>query len=38
MCRLSGELARKIEYVEIAHQEEFESVFAESMTFNRANG
>jgi uncharacterized 2Fe-2S/4Fe-4S cluster protein (DUF4445 family) len=38
-CRdAARELARKIEYVEIAHQEEFESVFAESMTFNRANG
>jgi uncharacterized 2Fe-2S/4Fe-4S cluster protein (DUF4445 family) len=29
-----GELARKIEYVEIAHEPDFQMVFAESMSFN----
>ena len=28
------ELARKIEYVEIAHEPDFQMVFAESMSFN----
>ncbi len=33
-CRTQAEkLARKIEYVEIAHEEEFESVFADLMSF-----
>jgi uncharacterized 2Fe-2S/4Fe-4S cluster protein (DUF4445 family) len=33
-CRTQAKkLARKIEYVEIAHEEEFESVFADSMSF-----
>jgi uncharacterized 2Fe-2S/4Fe-4S cluster protein (DUF4445 family) len=36
-CRdAARELARKIEYIEIAHQPDFTSVFAESMAFNRA--
>ena len=30
---LAHELAHKIEYVEIAHEEEFESIFADSMSF-----
>ena len=30
----AGELARKIEYVEIAHEPDFQMVFAESMSFN----
>jgi uncharacterized 2Fe-2S/4Fe-4S cluster protein (DUF4445 family) len=29
----AGELARRIEYVEIAHEKEFETVFADSMLF-----
>jgi uncharacterized 2Fe-2S/4Fe-4S cluster protein (DUF4445 family) len=33
-CRTQAEkLARKIEYIEIAHEEDFESVFADSMAF-----
>ena len=33
-CReKAGELARKIEYVEIAHERQFTDVFAESMAF-----
>jgi uncharacterized 2Fe-2S/4Fe-4S cluster protein (DUF4445 family) len=33
-CRTQAkELARKIEYVEIAHEPDFQSVFADSMTF-----
>ncbi|MHC4500285.1 MAG: ASKHA domain-containing protein [Planctomycetota bacterium] len=33
-CRdMARELARKIEYIEIAHEREFESVFAEAMRF-----
>jgi uncharacterized 2Fe-2S/4Fe-4S cluster protein (DUF4445 family) len=31
--RKAAELARKIQYVEIAHEEDFSNVFAESMTF-----
>jgi len=31
--RQACELARKIEYVEIAHEEEFQNVFADSMSF-----
>jgi len=32
---LARELAHKIEYIEIAHEEEFESVFTDSMSFPR---
>ena len=33
-CReLAGELARKIEYIEIAHEPEFQDVYADSMLF-----
>jgi uncharacterized 2Fe-2S/4Fe-4S cluster protein (DUF4445 family) len=33
-CRTkAGELARKIQYVEIAHEKEFADVFAQSMGF-----
>ena len=33
-CReRAGELARRIEYVEIAHQSEFQDVFADSIFF-----
>lgn len=30
---MAGQLARKIQYVEIAHEKEFQDVFADSMTF-----
>ena len=31
--QLAGDLARRIEYVEIAHQPDFQSVFADCMSF-----
>jgi uncharacterized 2Fe-2S/4Fe-4S cluster protein (DUF4445 family) len=34
--KLSTELAKKIQYIEIANEPEFQSVFADSMGFNSA--